>query len=208
MYRKLGLAIAYTVTAYFIYVYGEAIVDWFQQSDHLLLVMGMATLMALFPIIPYPVIGAVIGAAYGPVLGGFVTWVGSTTASILMFLFIRYGYQDWGIRITQRYKSLDRVTALFERNAFITIMFSRLIPVIPSILINAYSAVSRVPFVQYAIASSLGKIPATILFASVGDQLVKKPANIVFAIGVYGVFLTITLLGYRLWKKKSEAHHG
>lgn len=202
MYKKLGLAVLYIGIAFLIYRYGDAILSWFQQSDNVVLVIMMAATMALFPVIPYPVVGGVIGAALGPVQGAMVTWTGSATASILMFLFIRYGYQQWGVHVLHRYSRIGKLTELFEKNAFLTILFARLIPFIPSIVINTYAALSRVSFTSYAIASSLGKIPAALLFVTVGDNLMSDPKNILVTIGVYGAFLALSLLAYRLWKRK------
>lgn len=202
MYKKLGLAALYIGIALVIFRYGDAIITWFQQSDNMLLIIIMAALMALFPVIPYPVVGGVIGAALGPVPGAIVTWSGSATASILMFLFIRYGYQEWGVNVLHRYKRIGKLTTLFEKNAFLTILFARLIPFIPSIVVNTYAALSRVSFTSYAVASSLGKIPAALLFVTVGDNLISDPKNIIVTIGVYGIFLALSLSAYRLWKRK------
>lgn len=205
MYKKISLATLYFGVACIIYLYRELILHWIEHAsiEHVPITVAMATLMALFPIIPYPIVGGFVGAAYGPSLGGFVTWAGSTLASIIMFLIVRYGYQDWGLHILHKYKTLGKVTVLFEQNAFITILFTRLIPIIPSIIINIYSALSRVSFVSYALASSIGKIPAMLLFALLGDQILTNPKNILLSIMVYGMFLAITFYFYNLWKKNN-----
>ncbi|MGO4886501.1 TVP38/TMEM64 family protein [Anaerobacillus sp. MEB173] len=207
MTKKIGLAFVYLSIAFIIYYFGENILFWIQHhgNDFVILTSIVATLMALFPIIPYPIVGGIIGAAYGGVLGGLVTWIGSTLASLLMFLFVRYGYQDWGMKILHKYKTLGRVTVLFEQNAFMTIFISRLIPFIPSIIINVYSSLSRVTFISYAIASALGKIPAMILFAVVGDSLMNNPQSIFLTVFIYSVFLAIVYSFYRLWKRKTIA---
>ncbi|MCP3774902.1 TVP38/TMEM64 family protein [Paenibacillus sp. MZ04-78.2] len=204
MFKKISLALLYAVVAYLIYRYGEEIVAWFQAPNHIALVIVAATAMALFPVIPYPVVGGVIGAAFGPVLGAAITWTGSTAASILMFLFVRYGYQEWGERMLYRYERLSKLTVLFERNAFLTILFTRLVPFIPSIIINAYSALSRVSFGSYAVASALGKIPSMLLFAFVGNTLMSEPGAVALTIAIYGGFLAVTLWVYRQWKRSKE----
>lgn len=200
MLKKLGLAIIYAAAAFILYTYGDAILAWLQQADSVPLVILMAALMALFPIIPYPVVSGIIGAALGPALGGFAAWAGSAAASIVMFLFIRYGYREWGVHVLHRYSRIGKLTDLFERNAFLTILFARLIPFIPSIAINMYSALSRVSFTTYAIASSLGKMPAMLLFVTVGDNLISNPKNMLAAIGIYALFLALSLFAYRLWR--------
>ena len=193
----------YIGIAILIYLYGEQIMGWFRQSNNIGLVTFMAVIMALFPVIPYPLIGGVLGAAFGPVLGGLMTWVGSSVASLLMFLFVRYGYQEWGKKVLHGHKSVAKITEQFEKNAFLTITFARLLPFVPSFLINSYAALSRVSFRVYAIASSLGKIPAMLLFATVGDGLVREPRNIGITLGVYILFITLIIGVYRLWRRRA-----
>lgn len=183
-----------------IYIYGKDILLWLQEAASLPLIIATAIMMALFPIIPYPVVGGAIGAALGPALGATVTWIGSSAASILMFLFVRYVFQHWGERALHRYPRIHRLTVLFEQNAFLAILFARLLPFVPSIIINVYAALSRVSFSSYAIASSIGKIPAMLLFAVVGDNLVSNPRNIAITLAVYAVFLGVTFGIYKLWR--------
>jgi uncharacterized membrane protein YdjX (TVP38/TMEM64 family) len=205
MYKKIGTFLLYASIATIIYVYSGVILEWMELAtfDTIPIVILIATLMALFPIIPYPLIGGIIGVAYGPIVGGSVTWVGSTLASIIMFSVVRYGFQDWGARILYKQNTIGKGTLLFEKNAFLAILFSRLIPIIPSIIINIYSALSRVTFIQYSIASALGKIPAMLLFALLGDQVISNPRNIITTILIYATFLGIIYLFYSIWKKNN-----
>ncbi|QOY34802.1 TVP38/TMEM64 family protein [Anaerobacillus isosaccharinicus] len=201
--NKLLMFIFYLFIAISIFVYQDELLFWFQQTkdSSIFLVMFIATLFALFPIIPFPIIGGIIGAMYGTFLGGFVTWVASTAASLIMFLFIRFVFQNYGLKVIHRYKKLEMITLMFERNAFITILVSRLIPFIPSIVINAYSAVSRVSFISYAVASSLGKIPAMLLFAVLGHSFVSSNQEVLFVIGIYALIILMTIYFYSRWKK-------
>lgn len=185
------------------YLFGESLLQWIRQggTEYMLITSILATFFALFPIIPYPLIGGVLGAAYGPVFGSIITWIGSSLASIVMFAFVRYGYQDWGKKWLHRYDRLSKVTDLFERNAFMTIFITRLIPVIPSIVVNIYSALSRVSFIRYSIASSLGKVPSMILFATVGNTLVTNPSDLLYITLFYGTFLAIVYILFRLFNR-------
>lgn len=171
-------------------------------DQSIVLTTSIATLFSLFPIIPYPIIGGLIGAAYGPYLGSLVTWMGSSMASIIFFAFIRYAYQDIGLKLIHRFQVTSRVTMLFEKNAFMTIFITRLIPIVPSILVNAYSALSRVSTTQYIVASSLGKMPSMILFASVGHTIIHNPSGLILVAFFYALFLALVYIFYRLWTKR------
>lgn len=207
MYRKLSVIIGSVLLIIALVFYHESFLDWIQntEQDHLFLTTVIATLMSFFPIIPYPVVGGVIGAAYGPTIGACIIWTGSTLASILFFSLIRYGgFHKLGTKVLLKYSATKRLTLLFEQNAFMSITIMRMIPVIPSIIINAYAALSRVPFVLYAIASGLGKIPAMTLFAFVGHTIVTNPIELLYMIAIYGVFLTVVYSVYKIWLRKIE----
>ncbi|GAE24428.1 hypothetical protein JCM9140_355 [Halalkalibacter wakoensis JCM 9140] len=201
--KKALVFFGYLLVAVFMYLFGESLLQWIRQggTEYMLITSILATFFALFPIIPYPLIGGVLGAAYGPVFGSIITWIGSSLASIVMFAFVRYGYQDWGKKWLHRYDRLSKVTDLFERNAFMTIFITRLIPVIPSIVVNIYSALSRVSFIRYSIASSLGKVPSMILFATVGNTLVTNPSDLLYITLFYGTFLAIVYILFRLFNR-------
>ncbi|WP_370621790.1 TVP38/TMEM64 family protein [Bacillus sp. JCM 19034] len=103
-----------------------------------------------------------------------------------------------------RYEHLARITTLFERNAFMTIFITRLIPIIPSIIVNIYSSLSKVSFLQYTIASSLGKMPSMILFAVVGNSIVNEPRDLLHIMLFYGAFLAFVYFFFRLYKYTSR----
>lgn len=206
MFKKAGLTLFYLLILLIIYYSSESLLFWIENAPHHLLplILLVATLLALFPIIPFPIVGALIGATYGVLVGGVVVWTASTLASILMFIFVRYGYQDWGSKILYRYKGIEKLTLIFERNAFMAVLFARLIPFIPSIIINIYAALSRISFPAYSISSAVGKIPAMLLFATLGDQWMTNPRYILPSICFYLVFISISYLSYRLWMKRSK----
>ncbi|MBM7633323.1 TVP38/TMEM64 family protein [Geomicrobium sediminis] len=201
MLRKILVFIVLLTLFLVALLYGESFAAWLDAggTESILLTALIATLLSLFPVIPYPIIGGILGAIYGPYLGSLVTWIGSSLASIVMFVFIRYGYQDLGQRILNRYTTLSKLNLLFERNAFMTIFLTRLIPIVPSIIVNVYSALSRVGFLTYTIASSIGKIPSMILFATVGSTIVTNPIGLIYVAIFYGLFLLLVYAGYRFF---------
>jgi uncharacterized membrane protein YdjX (TVP38/TMEM64 family) len=211
MYKKVGLGALYLLFALFIYLNRDILIGWIERGDlsAIPLVLGVAMLVASVPVLPYPLVSGVIGATYGPLLGGAISWLASTLASLLMFLLLRYLFQDFGQRLlhNQQYKKVDRLTSLFERNAFFTILIARLLPIVPSVAINSYAALSRVSFAVFALASAVGKIPAMALFAVAGNQAVHEPRLIVLTLVAYALFLLVTWLCYRWWTKQKLPRH-
>ena len=206
MKRKIAVLVLFLIFGVLVYLNRFDLVDWIRDYGQRSVVLTTiaATLFALFPVIPYPIIGALLGVMYGPALGSLVTWIGSSIASIIMFIAIRLGFQDWGRKVITRYQSLDKITALFERNAFMTIFISRMVPVIPSIVANSYFALSRVSLGVYSIASTIGKIPSMILFATVGSTLLNNPGDLLF-VGLYYVgFLLVVYSCYRMWTRRGR----
>lgn len=206
MKRKIAVLVLFLIFGVLVYLNRFDLVDWIRDYGQRSVVLTTiaATLFALFPVIPYPIIGALLGVMYGPALGSLVTWIGSSIASIIMFIAIRFGFQDWGRKVITRYQSLDKITALFERNAFMTIFISRMVPVIPSIVANSYFALSRVSLGVYSIASTIGKIPSMILFATVGSTLLNNPGDLLF-VGLYYVgFLLVVYSCYRMWTRRGR----
>ncbi|RKL69170.1 TVP38/TMEM64 family protein [Salipaludibacillus neizhouensis] len=207
MYRKISVITGTFFLIIVLFLYHESFLYWIQntEQDHLFLTTVIATFMSFFPVIPYPVVGGVIGAAYGPTIGALIIWAGSTLASFLFFSLIRYGgFQAFGTKVLLKYAATKKLTLLFEQNAFMSVTIMRMIPVIPSIIINAYAALSRVPFVLYAIASALGKIPSMMLFAIAGHTIVTNPIDLFYMIAGYGAFLAIIYLFYKTWLGKVE----
>ncbi|MFB9326702.1 TVP38/TMEM64 family protein [Paenibacillus aurantiacus] len=200
---KLMAGLLYLAAAVLLYREGEAILAWLHGSRDLPLASVLAVLFALFPVVPYPIVGGILGAAYGPAMGGLITWIGSWLASIIMFVLVRRVYREWGERVLRRHGQAGKMTALFERNAFLAILFARLIPFIPSVLANVYAALSHVRLSVYAAASALGKVPAMLLFALLGDRAATEPSGMALVVLVYGAFLVSTLGAYRLWQRWS-----
>ncbi|MFC4306211.1 TVP38/TMEM64 family protein [Cohnella boryungensis] len=196
---KRGLSVlVYTAVIASIILFRSEIMLWLDRISEVnpLVVVAAATVLALVPVIPFPLIGGALGAAFGSGLGAIYTWTGSTLASLLMFLLVRSLFLDWGQRLLHKTKAISKMTGWFEQNSFLFITATRMIPFIPSIVVNVYCALNRVGFWPYAIASSLGKIPAMVLFAILGNQLLNEPSGMLLTVAVYAGFILLVYVGY------------
>ncbi len=149
------------------------------------------------------------GFLFGSLMGTVFVNIGATIGATLAFLAARYLLRDW---VESKFGDrLEPIQAGFAQNAFSYLMTLRLIPAFPFFLVNLVSGLTRVKLGTYMIATSLGIIPGSFVFAFAGRQL--GSINSLSEIASPSVLLAFSLLGllalmpiaYRKWTEKKEA---
>jgi uncharacterized membrane protein YdjX (TVP38/TMEM64 family) len=203
MRKWLLFLVMYLVIAYIAYLNKEEIITWLRSGDNQLIpfMFVMSFIFATFPVVPFTLFAGIMGAKYGFLLGGIVNWFGAFLAACFFFLLSRYAFSEYLRGYIQRYQGLHKFTAMFERNAFLAVFFTRTVPIVPTPIVNIYSGISRMSFVTYTAATALGKIPGMLLYAYIGDQAFSSMANVVKAVSLYLLFVLSILAIYRVWLK-------
>jgi uncharacterized membrane protein YdjX (TVP38/TMEM64 family) len=109
------------------------------------------------------------GLLFGWLLGGVCAVVGATIGATIIFLAARSSLGEalgekagpWLIKLREGFKD----------NALSYMLFLRLVPVFPFLLVNLAPAVLGVPLNVYVIGTALGIIPGTFAIASAGAGL-------------------------------------
>jgi uncharacterized membrane protein YdjX (TVP38/TMEM64 family) len=148
------------------------------------------------------------GFLFGSLMGTVFVNIGATIGATLAFLAARYLLRDWVE--TKFGDRLGPIQAGFAQNAFSYLMTLRLIPAFPFFLVNLVSGLTRVKLGTYMLATSIGIIPGSFVFAFAGRQL--GSINSLTEIASPPVLLAFTLLGllalmpiaYRKWTEKKE----
>ncbi|WP_134685436.1 TVP38/TMEM64 family protein [Brevibacillus migulae] len=201
---KWWLLILYAAVSIAAVIYKEPLLHWLEQGEtrDIPLMIGAASLFALFPVLPYGVLGGVMGAKYGALTGGIINVTGSTVAAVIMFFLVRYVFAERGRAYVARVKRLEQFTVLMERHPFFAILFARLIPILPAAAVNIYAGISRIRPVIYIVATIVGKFPVMVAMAIAGEQLFSEQGNVLgLAVG-YTVFLAAVYLLYRWWRRR------
>jgi uncharacterized membrane protein YdjX (TVP38/TMEM64 family) len=114
--------------------------------------------------------GAVVtvagGLMFGTVLGAALTVLGATVGAILLFLAARTALA--GPVAKRAGPLLARIRPGLERDGFSYLLALRLIPVVPFWLVNLAPALVGMRLAPYALATLIGIIPGTVVFASIG----------------------------------------
>jgi uncharacterized membrane protein YdjX (TVP38/TMEM64 family) len=163
---------------------------------------------------------SVPGAAVLTIAGGFLfgTWlgalgaiIGATLGATGIFLAARSGLGG----LAQRAGPLvGKLEAGFRADAFNYLLVLRLVPIFPFWLVNLVPALVGVRLPTYVLATFLGIIPGTFVYASLGNGLgsvleepdlaiVFRPSVLVPIVGL--ALLALIPVGYKRWRDKRAA---
>lgn len=168
--------------------------------------MGLYLLQTTFSLPGGAILTLTGGFLFGSVLGTLIVIIPATIGATLAFLASRYLLRDWVER-----KFGDRLKAIqkgFAKNDFSYLLTLRLIPLFPFFLVNLVAGLTRISLRTYIIATVLGIIPGSFVFAYAGRQLgsinslrdVASP-SVLGALGLLGLFALAPVLYRKFYAK-------
>jgi uncharacterized membrane protein YdjX (TVP38/TMEM64 family) len=151
------------------------------------------------------------GFLFGTWIGGSCAVVGATAGAACIFLAARAGLAGLARRAGPFFGKLE---AGFRADAFNYLLVLRLVPLFPFWLVNLVPALVGVGLPTFLLATFIGIIPATFIYASLGNglgKLVEQPdLAIVFRPSVLGPIVGLAVLAlipvwYRRRRRKESA---
>ena len=131
------------------------------------------------------------GFLFGSLWGTAFVNLGATGGATLAFLTARYLLRGW---VEQKFgQKLGPIQEGFAKNAFSYLVTLRLVPLFPFFLVNLVSGLTRVRLGTYVLATALGIVPGSFVYAYAGRQL--GTTNSLKEIASPNVILAFTLLG-------------
>lgn len=109
------------------------------------------------------------GFLFGVLFGTFLVVIGATLGATAIFLIARTALGD--VLRARAGPRVRRMEEGFREDAFNYLLFVRLIPVFPFWLVNIVPAFLGVPLRTYVLATFVGIIPGSLVYASVGNGL-------------------------------------
>ncbi|MBA2485434.1 MAG: TVP38/TMEM64 family protein [Nitrospira sp.] len=149
------------------------------------------------------------GFLFGSVLGTAFVNLGATSGATLAFLTARYLLRGW---VEQTFgQKLGPIQEGFAKNAFSYLITLRLVPLFPFFLVNLVSGLTRVHLGTYVLATAIGIIPGSFVYAYAGRQLgtinsLKEIAspNVILAFTLLGLLALVPILYRRFASKPAE----
>jgi uncharacterized membrane protein YdjX (TVP38/TMEM64 family) len=149
--------------------------------------------------LPRQVPAFVAGFAFGPWYGTVIALVAQVLACSLDFIWARAIGRDF---VRRRFgKALRKVDATLAGHPFTATLMLRLMPVGSNILLNLAAGLSSVRLLPFLVASAIGFIPQTLIFAMFGQA--PNHAHM-FVLGG-AMFLASALLGVILLRRTGTA---
>ncbi len=150
-------------------------------------------------------------------LGGFLfgKWVGTllvvSGATIGACVIFTIAKTSLGTTLREKAGSLyNKIAHNMKENAVGYLLFMRLVPLFPFVLVNIVPALFNVPLRIFALTTFFGILPGTFVFVNVGETLgeIESLKDLVstqtlLAFGLLGVFALIPTL-YKQWKNKKS----
>lgn len=161
---------------------------------------ALFVVQAIFPLFPYVILAAAGGLLFGFKLGAMLAWIGALTGACIAFWACRWAGSDWVIGKFRSSFDFD-IRYMDSRLAFWSIIIARIIPVVPTPLINAAAALSGIPFRYFFFSSAIGKIPTALLYTGLGLSLFKI-RDIKLSLSLLGVIILLIVAGRYLKKNK------
>jgi len=151
----------------------------------------IANVMGFLPAILFSTANVML---FGLVQGIILSWLAETVGATVAFLLMRTILRSSAEKLIEKNLYLAKIDNLSNDNGFKVMLIARAIPYIPSGVLNALGAISKISIKDYVLATLFGKLPSTIIEAIMGRYALTihtnslRAAFIIVTIGlVYGV---------------------
>ena len=136
---------------------------------------------------------------------GIVISVAAETVGVtISFLLLRFFFRDSAEKIISKSKFLSSIDKYSSEKGFQVMLIARMVPYVPSGLLNAVGALSALSLRDYFLSSLIGKFPSTGIEAIIGHDAIlqeEDPTRIIVV-----VILAIILIAWAwFYQKKSES---
>ncbi len=165
-------------------------------SAAILISICVSIIVAILGVIPsFFVTGANI-LFFGFWAGTVISFVGESMGAIIAFYLYRQGFRKISRKQLDKHPNSKRLIEIEGKDAAYLIVSLRLLPFIPSGLVTFSCAIGKVSLFLFAIASTIGKLPALLFEAYSVHQLIRLEWQGKVLLTMASVYIV-----YRVWKK-------
>ena len=179
--RQLGMPVSFAPVA---------LSDWLVHQGEfgpllLMLLMVLAVVVGPIPTLP---ISAAAGLMYGMYTGTAIAVVGALAGSLIAFYLARILGRD-AVQKKLEHNPLFSAQGS-QRFLFVAVLLTRLIPLFSFALVSYAAGVTAIHLWRYALATTVGMLPMTFVFAGLGQSFELNPVLTVIAAVIVLAFMS------------------
>lgn len=164
--------------------------------------LGLNIIQTFIVFMPSVFLSGANAIVFGLFWGTLISWLGEVIGAALAFILYRYFGRSTMEELEQSREYLQKIDELSSRRGFGIVLLLRILPAMPSGLINLLAAVSKISFASFMLATALGKLPSLVLETLIGHDLFSWRENLprllvvtaIVAVG-YGVYSLVRKKG-------------
>lgn len=141
---------------------------------------------------------------FGIVPGIILSVVAETVGVTISFQLLRFFFRDTAKKIIRRNRRLKSLDKYSSKKGFEVMLIARMVPYVPSGILNAAGALSSMSLRDYFLASLVGKFPSTGIEAIIGHDAILHEEGMTRIIIV--VVFAIILIGWAWWYQQKHHH--
>ncbi|WP_144933584.1 TVP38/TMEM64 family protein [Paenibacillus sp. 32O-W] len=161
-------------------------------------------LQTVIPVVPFVLIAGANVLIFGLWWGFVINYVMSIVGAALTFWFARSVGQQKVLDRLEKYPAAAAFNKRLESNGYFYIFIGRLLPVVPSTLINIGAGAMGVKASHFLAATIVGKLPMILLESYIGHDVMHFRQNKGRLLILVGIFVILLIIGG--WLKKRIAH--
>ncbi len=136
---------------------------------------------------------------------GIVISVAAETVGVtISFLLLRFFFRDAAAKLISKSTFLTSIDKYSSQKGFMVMLIARMVPYIPSGVLNAVGALSSLNLREYFLASLVGKFPSTGIEAIIGHDTIMQQEDNTRIIVV--VILAIILIVGAFWYERKHVN--
>lgn len=159
---------------------------------------------SVFPPGPSFLLGIVNAMAFGPVLGGLLTFGTALVAAAVCFGLARLIGRPGVERLVSEEK-LRKVDDFMARRGMLAIFLGRIIPFINPDLVSYAAGVTGIRWLPFLVAMAAGSFPSTVFYSIIGAAAIEATGWIAGAVVVSTLLPLVLLWIYRKRLRSVEA---
>ena len=138
---------------------------------------------------------------------GIVISVAAETVGVtISFLLLRFFFRDTAQKLIKKSKFLSSVDKYSSKKGFVVMLIARMVPYIPSGVLNAVGALSSLSLRDYVLSAFIGKFPSTGIEAIIGHDAITQQEDSTRMIVV--IILAVILIAGAFWYERKHISKG